>query len=508
MVRNFTMALLMILLGNIAAAQNLKSTKLTASDGSGSDEFGVSVAISGDYAMAGAHRDRPKGSYSGSAYVFKRNTNGWTQEQKLIANDATSYLRFGWAVAISGDYAIIGAKGDFHAGKNSGSAYIFKRDGANWVQLVKLTKSNAVRDEEFGYAVTIEGDYAAVGAWGVSSGAGVVYVYKRTGAVWNEHAKLAPSELAAGNLFGGAVALSGNHLLVGAPGANAAYVFFFNGATWTQQAKLLANDGASGDAFGGAVFLSGEYAVIGAKQDDDKGSNSGSAYVFKRTGTSWLQQSKLVMIDGAAEDMFGASVAIAGDEAIIGANQDDDQGSNSGSAYLFKRVQTNWVLQNKLTANDGAVDDQFGVAVALSGGQAIVGAWYDDDHDTDSGAAHVFSNLNVSDVAAEKVEVPAQFVLEQNYPNPFFGEAAAPSGGNLSTTIRYQLLQTAHVELAIYNAIGKKIKTLMRSAQTRGTHQARWDGKDELGVRVASGVYWYRLRAGSFSQARKMIYLR
>jgi hypothetical protein len=156
---------------------------------------------------------------------------------------------------------------------------------------------------------------------------------------------------------------------------------------------LTAADGAFNDRFGQSVSISGDYAVVGAYYDDDNGGNSGSAYIFKRYGTNWSQQAKLTASDAAAIDQFGVSVSISGNSAIVGAWNDDDSGSNSGSAYMFKRSGTSWPQQAKLLAADGAASDYFGNSVSISGAYAITGAYYDDDKGDDSGSAYMFGKV-------------------------------------------------------------------------------------------------------------------
>ncbi len=160
-------------------------------------------------------------------------------------------------------------------------------------------------------------------------------------------------------------------------------MFTRSGTTWTQQAKLTAADGAAGDQFGYSVAISGDTVVITANADDNdvNGIDSGSAYVFTRSGTTWSQQAKLTAADGASRDWFGVRVAISGDTAVITADADDDDvnGVDSGSAYVFTRSGTTWYQQAKLTAADGAAVDLFGYSVALSGDTAVIGAARDDD---------------------------------------------------------------------------------------------------------------------------------
>ena len=148
---------------------------------------------------------------------------------------------------------------------------------------------------------------------------------------------------------------------------------------FVQQAKLTASDGAAYDLFGFSVSISGDTAVVGAWADDDAGAESGSAYVFVRIGSTWSQQAKLTANDAAAGDSFGESVSISGDTAVVGAGGDDDGGAGSGSAYVFVRIGSTWSQQAKLTANDAAVHDWFGGSVSISGDTALVGAFGDDD---------------------------------------------------------------------------------------------------------------------------------
>jgi hypothetical protein len=146
------------------------------------------------------------------------------------------------------------------------------------------------------------------------------------------------------------------------------------------------------------VALSGDTALVGAYFDDDAGSDAGAAYVFVRSGTSWSQQDKLIASDAAAADLFaGGLIALDGDTALIGAPFDDDAGSQSGSAYVFVRSGTSWSQQEKLTASDAADGDGFGAtSVALSGDIALIGAYRDDDGGSDAGSAYIFERSGTS----------------------------------------------------------------------------------------------------------------
>jgi len=405
--------------GPSASAQALdallavQQAQLTASDGAAYDEFGCSVALSGDTAVVGAYVDTVGANANqGSAYVFVRSGTTWSQQAKLTALDGAANDYFGGSVAVSGDTAVVGAYGDdVGANADQGSAYIFVRSGTTWSQQAKLTAADGAASDQFGWSVALSGDAAVVGARydtvGANPSQGSAYIFVRSGTTWSQQAKLTAADGAVNDLFGCSVTISGDTAVVGARndkvGANAyqgsAYVFVRSGTTWSQQAQLTAADGAANDDFGTSIALSGDTAVAGA-DCDTVGANAyqGSAYVFVRSTTTWSQQAKLTAADGAANDYFGQSVAVSGGTAAVGAFGDDVGASTEqGSAYAYARNGTVWSQQQKLTASDGAASDRFGYSVALSGDTAVVGA---DGHDVggifDQGAAYVFTGVDTA----------------------------------------------------------------------------------------------------------------
>ncbi|MHC4320640.1 MAG: FG-GAP repeat protein, partial [Planctomycetota bacterium] len=209
-----------------------------------------------------------------------------------------------------------------------------------------------------------------------------------------EMAKLLASDGDAIDVFGRSVAVSADVAVVGAPydddygaSSGSAYVYRWEVPYWVET-KLLASDGAANEYFGTSVALSGDVAVVGAERDNDNGSNSGSAYVYRWNGASWIE-TKLLASDGASLDYFGTSVAVSGDVAVVGAPDDDDNGAESGSAYVYRWNGASWV-ETKLLASDGAAYDRFGESVAVSDDVAVVGAYWDDDNGTQSGSAYVY----------------------------------------------------------------------------------------------------------------------
>ncbi|HVE72727.1 MAG TPA: Ig-like domain-containing protein [Thermoanaerobaculia bacterium] len=404
-------------------------------------EFGTSVAITGDTAVVGAPSDdNAGGRNAGSAYVFVRSGTSWSQQAQLLASDGAAGDRFGNSVAISGDMAVVGAHFDDTAGgSHAGSAYVYVRSGTSWSQQAHLFASDgAATDEfdEFGYSVAISGDTAVVGAHydhtAQGSDAGSAYVYVRSGTSWSQQAQLFASDSAASDQFGNSVAISGNTAVVGAPGhstaggsgAGSAYVYVRSGTSWSQQAKLLASDGLANDVFGISVAISDDTAVVGAVLDNTAGGIvAGSAYVYVRSGTSWSQQTHLIASDGAASDLFGASVAISGNTAVVGAHHDHTAGgSDAGSAYVYVRSGTSWSQQAQLFASDGAASDQFGNSVAISGDMAVVGAYFDDNAGgSNAGSAFVFVRSGTS------WSQQAHLFASDGLANDFFGTSVAIS---------------------------------------------------------------------------------
>jgi hypothetical protein len=368
--------------------------KLVENDGLSKNYFGISVSISGDNAIVGACNSETN---SGSAYIFIRDGATWTQTSKLLPSDGEIGDQFGNSVSISGDTAIVGAHSNDYKGDRSGSAYIFIRDGAGWTQTSKLVADDGAEWDEFGMSVSISGDTAIVGACFDDDNdirSGSAYIFTRDGAGWTQTSKLLPSDRESGDKFGWAVSISGDTAIIGAyydddkgTRSGSAYIFSRDGAAWTQTSKLVADDGSEEDFFGCSVAISGDTAIVGARLDDDKGNNSGSAYIFTEGATTWTQTSKLVVDDGAEDDNFGRSVSISGDTAIIGSNS-DGKGLFSGSAYIFTRGGNNWTQTCKLLADDGSEEDFFGCSVAISGDTAIIGASYDDDYGILSGSAY------------------------------------------------------------------------------------------------------------------------
>jgi FG-GAP repeat len=359
-----------------------QEAKLTADDAAAGDEFGTSVAIYGDTAVVGAplHGDTAAGS--GAVYVFTRSGTTWTQQAKLVASNAALNDAFGTTVAISGDSIAVGAVATDGTGAESGSVYVFTRSGTTWTEEQEIVASDAAAGDSFGVGVSIDADTVVAGA---------------------------------------------NFNDATASDAGSAYVFTRSGTTWTEEAILTASDGAADDQFGGAVGLAADTVVVGSALDDDTASATGSAYVFTRSGSTWTEEAKLTASNAAVDDMFGTSVAVSRDGVVVGAIGTDGATSNSGSTYLFERDGTTWMESAEIVASDAAADDAFGSSVALYRSTAIVGSPLDDDDGSESGSAYM---LDMPSLVKS-----GYWMLESAGPFYEFGDSPAYAAATLASGV-------------------------------------------------------------------------
>jgi len=389
-----------------------EQSALKASDAAASNNFGESVAIAknGNTAISGARLNTNPSLYEGAAYIYTLSGSSWSQQAKLVASDKHINQQFGSAVSLSedGNTAIVGASlsDNLPQAAGSGAAYVFTRSGSTWSQQAKLGASDGADSYYFGCSVSItdDGNTAIVGArldGGTNYGA--AYVFTRSGSTWSQQTKLTASDAATDDEFGWSVSISasdGNTAIVsspkedtGATSAGSAYIFTRSGSTWSQQAKIQASNRGSNDLFGygiNGVSISGDgdTVIVGAVNEDTNGTDAGAVYVFTRSGTTWSQQAMIKASDAASSDKFGSAVSISedGDTSVVGASNE----SGTGAAYIFTRSGTSWTQVNKIQASNAQSGDEFGSAISISNKSVIVGAYQEDTTATNSGSAYIF----------------------------------------------------------------------------------------------------------------------
>ncbi|NJK86519.1 MAG: hypothetical protein HC906_11665, partial [Bacteroidales bacterium] len=321
-------------------------TKLVASDGDTNDYFGRVAAISGDYIIVGVpYNDNAKGIDAGAAYVFKHEGDAWVEKQKLIRPDGADSNYFGYGVDIDGNYAVISACWSDQDGEKSGSAYIYKLTGNEWNEQARLTAPDAAEDDRFGINVGISGDYAIAGAFfddDCGSRTGSAYIFHREGTNWVFQEKLVPDDCAANDWFGVSVIIDGDYAAVSSRyddnemgvDAGAVYVYKREESSWVNQKKLISDDSLNFVGFENSAFC-GDHLVVGCYKDEEEVHNGGSVYVYVKYGDNWIKADKLCSDDISEGDEFGKNTSMCEGRIIISSPSDDDKGDNSGSVYVF-----------------------------------------------------------------------------------------------------------------------------------------------------------------------------
>ena len=398
----------------------LQLSRLVASDGVAGDKLGQSVAISGDTVVVGAFSAAVgNNSSQGAAYVFVKPSGGWqtqsTESAKLTASNGSPSDQFGSSVSISGNTVVVGAP---YAGvgtnANQGTAYVFVMPSGGWkgtlTENAKLTASDGIDGDELGFSAAVSGNTVVVGASNASIGTGcpngpsctdfegAAYVYVQPSGGWNgsqtETAKLTAADGTSDDGFAQSVAISGGTIVVGSRyfGINAtyaqgaAYVYVQPTGGWvtmTETAELTTSDGKPAANFGISVGISGSTIVVGAMGAEiAKTYQQGGAYVYVMPTGGWTTTStptgKLTASDGATSAQFGYSVSIDGNTVVIGApNAAITSNKNQGAVYIFTKPSSGWKNMTetaKLTSPGGRAGDNYGTSCAISGASAAIGA--------------------------------------------------------------------------------------------------------------------------------------
>jgi FG-GAP repeat/LVIVD repeat len=363
------------------------------------DNFGNSVAISGNFAIVGAVNDQiGANANQGSAIIYQYVNGSWTIMQKL--SDATGVEDdfFGSSVSISGNYAVVGASGDDETFLSQGSASVYQYNGTTWVFMQKITDATGALNDHFGQSVSVSGNYIIIGAPdddnGLSLDFGSVSIYQFNGSAWVLMQKILDANGAIDDRFGYSVSVSGNFVIVGAPeddglslNHGSVSIYQYNGANWV---FMIKNTGTTGnDQFGYSVSISGNYAMVGVFGFN---SSRGSAIIYKYNGSSWVLNQQLTDPASAPNDFFGISVSISGNYAIVGASADFIGTSLQGSSTIYTRIGAGWQKLQFVTDPNGVQFDSFGIATAIDGAtlRFLIGA---KDFSNFSGKA-VFGKIN------------------------------------------------------------------------------------------------------------------
>ena len=370
----------------VAIPQTLFEQEVSADESPGGNDFGYSVALSGNTALIGAwSEDNAKGA----AYFYTKSGGTWIESQRIQPRDPRLDDEFGVPVALQGDTAVIAARGsNIYHHNNAGAVYVYNLSGGSWVQSQILTAPGAPRDGFFGVSLALKGDYLVVGnptaTVNGNFAQGAVFVFARSHGVWTFQQELTDSQGTVGSRFGGTVAISSEGMVFaqseasvnGLSGAGAVYVYSLNGQTWTQTQELTASDPEEGAYFGSAIACSDSTAVIGAfGATVDGSSGAGKVYVFTNNSGTFTQSQELLSPDPQAFSSFGGAVAISNSRLAVSAPAMQIGDSvQQGAIYIFGGAPGSYTFRQQLTASNGEANSGFGTSVALSPGAVLVGA--------------------------------------------------------------------------------------------------------------------------------------
>jgi len=423
---------------------------LAPEDGAPGNLFGDSVALDGGVVVVGAYGDDESGPEAGSAYVYRQDGDTWTQEQKLLASDGTARDQYGIVVAASGNVVVVGSHtGYIYIYRHDGTAWVEEQkievfaglSGDYFNNWLDIDRDVIVAGASFEDQSTLRPE------------SGAAHVYRFDGTTWLEEQFLFAGDGLVDDFYGSAVAIDGDVIVIGAPGddrttnevnTGSAYVYRYGGATWNFEQKLVPVtpipvidvdqpipdiseiDPAkvrSGDRFGTSVAVDGEVIVVGADSvdkyeyeyefvyvEEDLGegpvdvldeviiielgvdlSNTGAAVVYERNGSgTWIEGAKLTSPHRTEKEYFGRAAAVEGGLIVIGSNGVDERGDVTGLAYTYRADGDDWQSDQTLVAPAARAHDNFGNAVAMDEGTAIIGAFGRDVRGVDSGAAYLF----------------------------------------------------------------------------------------------------------------------
>ena len=567
-------------------AQVTESQRLISDDLATEDYFSNGMEVSGNYAIIGSCYDDENGENSGSAYIFYNNEGTWEQYQKLIPSDGQTNEFFALTVAISGDYAFATSLG---ANDYAGKVYVFYNDDGTWTEIQTLTAIDTEAGDFFGYSIKSDGVFTVIGAYGddeYGNNSGSVYLFVKNGGnsnTWVEINKIYAPDGAENNFFGISVDIDGDWIVIGADQSNnssgvnsgSVYLYYRYMFDLIFSGKLEATDAVVGDHFGASVSISGDYLAIGANYKSDNGAWSGAAYIFYNLSGGWIQSQKILPSDSDTYKHFGNSVKLTGDTLIVGSEGNISfTPYDAGSAYIFKKGDNGvWDEKAKILASDLGVRDQYGYVVDFSNNFAFVASPRTDTDFTDGGAVYIFevlftniltqpisqeidlgedviftveaegynltyqwrkdggnifgstsNELNITaatndDLGSYDCVVTGDYGTEtsdpailseesgiynnqnvlmnnyhlKNYPNPF----------NPSTQIMFTLAFDCNIKLQVYNINGILVNELIKNDfLSAGNHSINFDAKS-----LTSGIYYSVLNVNNIEVSRRKLML-
>ena len=381
---------------HLEASSYIEQQKLIGSNITNFSEFGHASDIDGDWMALGAYK---ADSGAGAVYMYERQGLVWVESQKLTALDSGAGDNFGVALDLEGNRLLVGAPmHDNSNGTNAGAAYYFSYDGSNWTQEQQITTALSQSNGGFGATVSLSGNRAAINVPNVSrSGNGFLVTYQFNGEQWsfqqqiNSPSTAPPSEINTWR-FARQFEMENDLIIVSdfrEDDSGAAYIYGFDMGSWQLLQRIAALDGNMGDRFGSWVSLENNTAAIGAGGVNFE---AGAVYLFSNENSLlWTEIIKLTASDSNSGGQFGQTGVVLRDNSlIVGAISNFNDNVETGALYLYEKNQLGWHETQKLVSSDGQFDDQFGISAAINDTYIAVGARFDDDSGTNTGAGYIF----------------------------------------------------------------------------------------------------------------------
>ncbi len=486
--------------------------KQYANNGVAAAEYGLSVAIDGDYAIVGSNHANGAGQSIGSAYILFRDKNGansWGQVMELNVPNLSPGDKFGTSVAISAGVAVVGAPMFNDQLIDEGAVFVFYQNTNNpaqWDFVKMITASTPSANDNFGQSVALQGERLLVGAnkndeSAPDAGAAFAFYRNMGGADnWGQVAKLLAITGDTDDNFGASVAIDGDYAIVGATGVDgmfqhvgAAYIFGrnqFGPDAWGQVAKIRPSQATGNDNFGTSVDISGPWAIVGADGSDLKGIDAGAAFIFNKNQNgilnSWGQRQIMLDYYGKAGDHYGSAVGIDEPYALVAAKGDSSFAAGSGRGFVYLLDGSAYVLVDELADGGGQTGDALGSCGAISGRNIILGAPFDDKGSKlDQGSVTIYGglcngNLNPGGEDRNDVNANLSATSVQCFPVPFSDVL----------NIEIKGIRSADAHLTILNAMGQVVSELHQGA-INSDITLQW-----LPAQISEGLYFLRLTTG------------
>lgn len=483
--------LLCLITINLVKAQNFTETKIHAPGGT-ENAFGSSVLIEDNYLYIGAIWDN---NYRGSVYIYHKSDNNWQFKLKLQSPFQLSSARFGASIAKLKDYLFIGAFRDTSYSLTKGTVYIFKIFEDNLVFHQRLVPQGGSQFADFGSSIAVNENYLIIGApgeTGIDSQRGAAYLYKLEDDYYNFQYKIQESDIHQNHLFGFSVCLINDYIFVGAPQADdagkysgAVYFYKIQNDSVELLKKVLGSNVSSNHIFGVSLAADLNFLSIGASGNIISQKYPGGVYIYEVNKDS-ISEKYFITPDIDSTIYFGSSIKLCGDSLLVGALGDIGVGGK-GKGYLYVKKDSIWINKYYFAAGDNQNTDYFGESCAMLNNTFIFGA----PNYGGSGAVYVYEHKIVS--VNDLLIIKNSFHLSQNYPNPF----------NSVTKIKFVIPTSDVVQIKIYNILGREMKTVLKEYKEAGVYEAEFAASN-----LPSGIYYYRIISGNYSDTKKMILLK